>query len=123
MRDLQDTNETLFYGLIAGNVRESLPIVYTPTVGEGCQRFSEIWHKPRGLFITYPSQHRIDQILSRPRYDSVKCIVVSDGERILGTRRPGRWRNGHSHRENGSLYSTRRNPSGALSSNSARCGN
>ncbi len=84
MRDLQDTNETLFYALIAGNIRKSLPIVYTPTVGEGCQRFSEIWRKPRGLFVSYPNRHRIDQILSHPRYDRVKCIVVSDGERILG---------------------------------------
>lgn len=84
MRDLQDTNETLFYGLIVRNIRDTLPIVYTPTVGEGCQRFSDIWHKPRGLFLSYPNRHRIDQILSHPRYDNVKCIVVSDGERILG---------------------------------------
>ena len=84
MRDLQDTNETLFYALIVRNVREALPIVYTPTVGEGCQRFSEIWRKPRGLFISYPNKHRIDQILSHARYEGIKCIVVSDGERILG---------------------------------------
>jgi malate dehydrogenase (oxaloacetate-decarboxylating) len=84
MRDLQDTNETLFYALIVRNVTETLPIVYTPTVGEGCQRFSEIWRKPRGLFVSYPNRHRIDQILSHSRYDNVKCIVVSDGERILG---------------------------------------
>jgi malate dehydrogenase (oxaloacetate-decarboxylating) len=84
MRDLQDTNETLFYGLIVRNIRDTLPIVYTPTVGEGCQRFSDIWHKPRGLFLSYPNRYRIDQILSHPRYDNVKCIVVSDGERILG---------------------------------------
>jgi malate dehydrogenase (oxaloacetate-decarboxylating) len=84
MRDLQDTNETLFYGLIVRNILDTLPIVYTPTVGEGCQRFSEIWHKPRGLFVSYPNRHRIDQILSHPRYNGIKCIVVSDGERILG---------------------------------------
>jgi len=84
MRDLQDTNETLFYSLIAHNVEELLPVVYTPDVGEGCQRFSEIWRKPRGLFISYPNRDRIEQILSDPRYDDVRCIVVSDGERILG---------------------------------------
>jgi malate dehydrogenase (oxaloacetate-decarboxylating) len=84
MRDLQDTNETLFYALIEHNIEELLPIVYTPTVGEGCQRFSEIWRKPRGLFISYPNKSRIEQMLSDPRYDNVKCIVVSDGERILG---------------------------------------
>jgi malate dehydrogenase (oxaloacetate-decarboxylating) len=84
MRDLQDADETLFYSLIIHNIRETLPIVYTPAVGEGCQRFSEIWHKPRGVFLSYPNRHRIDQILSHPRYDSIQCIVVSDGERILG---------------------------------------
>ena len=84
MRDLQDSNETLFYSLITQNIEETLPIVYTPAVGEGCQRFSEIWHKPRGIFLSYPNKHRIDQILSPARYDNVKCIVVSDGERILG---------------------------------------
>ncbi|HEY1741849.1 MAG TPA: NAD-dependent malic enzyme [Granulicella sp.] len=84
MRDLQDTNETLFYSLIAHNVEELLPVVYTPGVGEGCQRFSEIWRKPRGLFISYPNKNRMEQMLSDPRYDDVRCIVVSDGERILG---------------------------------------
>jgi len=83
-RDLQDSNETLFYSLITDHVEETLPIVYTPTVGEGCQQFSEIWRKPRGLFLSYPNKDRIEQILSHPRYDGVRCIVVSDGERILG---------------------------------------
>jgi malate dehydrogenase (oxaloacetate-decarboxylating) len=84
MRDLQDNNETLFYSLIAQHTEELLPIVYTPAVGEGCQRFSEIWRKPRGVFLSYPDKDRIEQILSSPRYDAVRCIVVSDGERILG---------------------------------------
>src|ERR1700678_1181229 len=84
MRDLQDTNEVLFYALITQNVETFLPVVYTPAVGEGCQRFSEIWRKPRGLFISYPSKDRIEQMLADPRYDEVRCIVVSDGERILG---------------------------------------
>jgi malate dehydrogenase (oxaloacetate-decarboxylating) len=84
MRDLQDNNETLFYALIAKYTEQLLPVVYTPAVGEGCQRFSEIWRKPRGLFISYPNRDRIEQILANPRYDNVRCIVVSDGERILG---------------------------------------
>ncbi|MGA7312458.1 MAG: NAD-dependent malic enzyme [Silvibacterium sp.] len=84
LRDLQDINETLFYALVVGNVEKLLPLVYTPTVGEGCQRFSEIWRKPRGLFISYPNKDRIAQILSHSRYDDIRCIVVSDGERILG---------------------------------------
>jgi malate dehydrogenase (oxaloacetate-decarboxylating) len=84
LRDLQDTNETLFYALMVRNVEQMLPLVYTPTVGEGCQRFSEIWRKPRGLFLSYPDKQRIARILNHSRYDDVKCIVVSDGERILG---------------------------------------
>jgi malate dehydrogenase (oxaloacetate-decarboxylating) len=84
MRDLQDNDETLFYSLIAEHTEELLPIVYTPAVGEGCQRFSEIWRKPRGLFLSYPDRDRIAQILANSRYDEVRCIVVSDGERILG---------------------------------------
>ena len=84
LRDLQDTNETLFYAVLVRNLEEMMPLVYTPTVGEGCQRFSEIWRKPRGLFLSYPNRHRIRQILAHHRYDAVRVIVVSDGERILG---------------------------------------
>lgn len=84
LRDLQDNNETLFYSLITHNIEEMLPIVYTPTVGEGCQQFSEVFRKARGLFLSYPNKDLIDKIFSHPRYDSIKCIVVSDGERILG---------------------------------------
>ena len=84
MRDLQDNDEVLFYSFIAHHIEELLPIVYTPTVGEGCQRFSEIWRKSRGLYISYPNKERMDQILADPLLDDVRCIVVSDGERILG---------------------------------------
>ncbi|HEX6000648.1 MAG TPA: NAD-dependent malic enzyme [Hyphomicrobiaceae bacterium] len=84
LRELQDTNEVLFYALLVRHLEELLPLVYTPTVGEGCQRFSEIWRKPRGLFLSYPNRHRIRDILANPRLDPVRVIVVSDGERILG---------------------------------------
>ena len=84
LRNLQDANETLFYALLVRYVEQLLPLVYTPTVGEGCQRFSEIWRKPRGLFLSYPNKDRMAQILANPRYDDIRCIVVTDGERILG---------------------------------------
>jgi malate dehydrogenase (oxaloacetate-decarboxylating) len=84
MRDLQDVNETLFYALLVRYAAELMPIVYTPTVGLGCQRFSEIWRRPRGLFLGYPHRERLDEIFASARYDHVRVIVVSDGERILG---------------------------------------
>lgn len=84
LRDLQDTNETLFYAVLVRHIEELLPLVYTPTVGEGCQHFSEIWRKPRGLFLSYPNKGMIREILADPRFDRVRVIVVSDGERILG---------------------------------------
>ncbi|MGF6311175.1 malate dehydrogenase (oxaloacetate-decarboxylating) [Bradyrhizobium sp. i1.8.4] len=84
LRELQDTNETLFYALLVENLEELLPIVYTPTVGAGCQQFSRLFRKPRGLFLSIPHQHRIDRILAQPRFDHVEAIVVTDGERILG---------------------------------------
>ncbi|HTE78009.1 MAG TPA: NAD-dependent malic enzyme, partial [Xanthobacteraceae bacterium] len=84
LRGLQDSNETLFYALLTRNIEEMMPIVYTPTVGLGCELFSRIFRKPRGLFLSIPHQHLIPRILSNPRYDRIDAIVVSDGERILG---------------------------------------
>ena len=84
LRGLQDTNETLFYALLRRNIEEMMPIVYTPTVGVGCQLFSHLFRKPRGLFLSIPHQDLIPRILSHPRYDHIEAIVVSDGERILG---------------------------------------
>ena len=84
LRALQDTNETLFYRLVSDHIEEMLPILYTPTVGLACQRFSEIYRRPRGLFIAYPDRDRIGEILrNRPRRE-VDVIVVTDGQRILG---------------------------------------
>jgi malate dehydrogenase (oxaloacetate-decarboxylating) len=84
LRGLQDTNETLFYALLTRHIEELMPIVYTPTVGLGCQLFSHIFRRPRGLFLSYPLKDRIAHILNNRRFDGVEVIVVSDGERILG---------------------------------------
>lgn len=84
LRELQDSNEILFHALVQRDLPRMLPLIYTPTVGEGCERFSEIWHRPRGLFLSYPNENRIADILADPAFDRVKVIVVSDGERILG---------------------------------------
>jgi malate dehydrogenase (oxaloacetate-decarboxylating) len=84
LRELQDTNETVFFALLTQNIEELLPIVYTPTVGSGCQNFSGLFRKPRGLFLSLPHRRRIKQILSNPQFDHTEVIVVTDGERILG---------------------------------------
>ncbi|MXO64811.1 NAD-dependent malic enzyme [Altericroceibacterium endophyticum] len=84
LRDLQDTNETLFYALLAQHRSELLPLVYTPTVGEACVRFSEIYSRPRGLFLSYPLKGRLSQILADLPFDDVEVICATDGERILG---------------------------------------
>ena len=84
LRNIQDTNETLFYHLIENHLSEMLPIIYTPTVGEACQRFSVIYRRHRGVFISYPDRDHIDDILQNVNKNNVKVIVITDGERILG---------------------------------------
>ena len=84
LRNIQDTNETLFYHLIENHLSEMMPIIYTPTVGEACQRFSDIYRRHRGIFISYPDREYIDDILQNVNKNNVKVIVITDGERILG---------------------------------------
>ncbi|EPV4790929.1 oxaloacetate-decarboxylating malate dehydrogenase, partial [Acinetobacter baumannii] len=84
LRNIQDTNETLFYHLIENHLEEMMPIIYTPTVGEACQRFSDIYRRHRGVFISYPDRDVIDDILQNVNKNNVKVIVITDGERILG---------------------------------------
>ncbi len=84
LRALQERNETLFYRVLREHIPETMPIVYTPTVGEACQRFSEIYRRPRGLFVSYPDRECLREVLcNRPQRD-VDVIVVTDGQRILG---------------------------------------
>ncbi|PKH04725.1 NAD-dependent malic enzyme [Moritella sp. Urea-trap-13] len=84
LRNIQDTNETLFYRLVDNHLEEMMPIIYTPTVGAACQQFSNIYRRARGLFISYPERENIDDILHNVNKQNVKVIVVTDGERILG---------------------------------------
>ena len=84
LRALQDRNETLFYRLLSEHIPETLPIVYTPTVGEACQRFSEIYRRPRGLFVSYADRDCLDEVIRNRPHRDVDVIVVTDGQRILG---------------------------------------
>jgi len=84
LRAIQDNNETLYYRLIKQHIDEMMPIIYTPTVGDACEQFSDIYRSSRGLFISYSERHQMDDILRNATKRKVKVIVVTDGERILG---------------------------------------
>lgn len=84
LRAVQDTNETLFYRLISEHLVEMLPIIYTPTVGDACEHFSDIYRRARGLFLSYEEREFMGDILQSVTKEKVKVIVVTDGERVLG---------------------------------------
>lgn len=84
LRAIQDNNETLFYRLLQQHLEEMMPIIYTPTVGDACEQFSDIYRSSRGLFISYDDREQMEDILRNATKRKVKVIVVTDGERILG---------------------------------------
>jgi malate dehydrogenase (oxaloacetate-decarboxylating) len=84
LRAIHDNNETLFFKLVQANLAEMMPIIYTPTVGDACEQFSDIYRSSRGLFVSYDQRHQLDDILRNATKNKVKVIVVTDGERILG---------------------------------------
>lgn len=84
LRAIHDNNETLFFNLVQKNLAEMMPIIYTPTVGDACEQFSDIYRNSRGLFISYDDRFNIDDMLRNATKNKVKVIVVTDGERVLG---------------------------------------
>ncbi len=81
---LHATDEDLYFRLLTRYTAEYMPVVYTPTVGEYCQRFSHIFRYPRGLFISYQHAGHVRDVIERAPNKEVDVIVVTDGERILG---------------------------------------
>ena len=84
LSDLQTRNETLYYAVLMSDPATYMPIVYTPTVGEACQKFGHIFRAPRGMYLPVSSRGRLKQLLSNWPERDVRFIVVTDGERILG---------------------------------------
>lgn len=84
LRAIQDKNQTLFYRLLQQHLEEMMPIIYTPTVGDACEHFSDIYRSPHGVFISFAERQHMDDILHNATKQKVKIIVVTDGERILG---------------------------------------
>ncbi|WP_194757057.1 NAD-dependent malic enzyme [Aliidiomarina indica] len=84
LRAIQDNNETMFHRLVSDHLEEMMPIIYTPTVGDACEKFSDIYRSSRGLFLSYAERDQMDDILRNATKRNVKVIVVTDGERILG---------------------------------------
>jgi malate dehydrogenase (oxaloacetate-decarboxylating)(NADP+) len=84
LTSLADRNTTLFYRFLMENLEETTPIMYTPTVGQACQRFGHIYRKSRGMYITRRHRGRIADVLSNWPSPEVDIIVISDGSRILG---------------------------------------
>ncbi len=84
LSDLQARNETLFYAVLMSDPATFMPIVYTPTVGEACQKFNHVFRATRGLYIPISARGRVKNLLGNWPEKDVRFIVVTDGERILG---------------------------------------
>src|SRR5882762_10715356 len=84
LSDLQARNETLFYAVLMSDPATYMPLVYTPTVGEACQKFAHIFREARGMYLPIGARGRVREILSNWPEKDVRFIVVTDGERILG---------------------------------------
>jgi len=84
LTNLQDRNEALFHRVVMDNIETMMPILYTPTVGQACQEFSNMFRRSRGMYLTIEDRGSVAKVLANWPIDDIRVIVVTDGERILG---------------------------------------
>ena len=82
---LHATDEDLYFKILIDYIDDYMPVVYTPTVGEVCQKFSHIYRYPRGAFISINDKGRVREIIENCPNEEVDVIVVTAGQRILAS--------------------------------------
>eukprot|EP00796_Vickermania_ingenoplastis_P007417 gene7417-5223_t len=84
LASIHSTNTTLYYAVIMAHLEDLLPIIYTPTVGEACQNFSNYYIRERGVYLHRGIRGSFKEALENRRRNNVRVIVITDGSRILG---------------------------------------
>lgn len=84
LSSLQNRNEVLFYRLVYEHIAEMLPFIYTPTVGDVSLQYSMHYKEHRGIYLSYPTKDKMDEIFRSVQTKQIDVIVVTDGERVLG---------------------------------------
>ena len=84
LMDLQSRNQTRVYAVLMSDAAKFMPLDYTPTVGEACQKFDHIFRSTRGLYLPISAKGRLKELMSNWPQKDIRFIVATDGERILG---------------------------------------
>jgi malate dehydrogenase (oxaloacetate-decarboxylating)(NADP+) len=84
LSSVKEQNIDLFYRLVMDNIRELMPLVYTPTIGDVCLQYSTIYTRPEALYISIKQRNSIRTMLKNWPCQNPEICVVTDGSRILG---------------------------------------